>query len=166
MPCICRLCKGCAKGEEAKAQQPQPTAASGKGKGKEKKEKEKEEAAYTPTPCANCKMLSDVPVHKLLLDVGMMKQIVGEPAVAPPMCDNCDEELATKFCSNCKVNHQLLCNGCYASSHKSAKNQGHTPIPVHEHLASAPAHAAGGGAPPPPKCRIHADEARKVFCNT
>ena len=34
----------------------------------------KEEAVYTPTPCINCKQLCNTPVHKLLLDVGLMKR--------------------------------------------------------------------------------------------
>ena len=31
---------------------------------------------FKPTACMNCKILCDVPVYKLLLDVRMMKQIM------------------------------------------------------------------------------------------
>ena len=38
LPCLCRICKGCALAEEAKAQQQQPAAGGGKkGKGRKRK---------------------------------------------------------------------------------------------------------------------------------
>ena len=77
LDCLCVLCEECALKEEAKAQQSQqqPAAASGgKKKGKGKGKGKKEEAVYTPTPCINCKQLCNTPVHKLLLDVGLMKR--------------------------------------------------------------------------------------------
>ena len=97
-PCICRLCKGCAREEEAKVQQQQKEQSEkklkGKGKGKAKKEKEKK---YTPTPCINCKRLCDTPVAELLLDTVMMRKVADGAAAAVPLCDNCEEAKATKY---------------------------------------------------------------------
>ena len=61
---LCRLCKGCARRAEAKAQQPPPAAASGGKKGKRKgKMKKKEEEKYAT---------------KLMFDVAMMKGVCRE----------------------------------------------------------------------------------------
>eukprot|EP00729_Bicosta_minor_P024759 gene24759-biopygen27469 len=65
----------------------------------------------------------------------------------------------------------MLCDGCYIFAHKSAKKQGHASIPIQEHLAAAPARAAGRGSGvtglgPPIMCRIHADHPLQVYCNT
>ena len=122
---------------------------------------------HTPTACMNCKRLNKTPVKDLQLDIALMKRVDAGHAAARgvPLCE---EEKATMYCAQC-TKTKFLCDGCHASSHKSAKKQGHTPIPIQEHLASGPANAAGGGsdgAPPPPMCRIHTDEALKVFCNT
>ena len=168
LACMCVICKGCALFEEAKAQQQEPAAASG---GKKKKGKGKQKQEHTPTTCMNCKRMNAMPVKDLQLDIALMKRVdAGHAASAPavPLCDICEEEKATKYCGECKRGHRLQCDGCHATSHKSVKKQGHVSVPILEHLASGPAHAAGGGAAstPPPMCRIHADEALKVFCNT
>ena len=149
LPCICRLCKGCVSEEEAKVQQQQKEQPKkmikGKGKGKAKNEEEKK---YTPTPCINCKKLCNTPVAELLLDTVLMRKVNGgggPAAAAVPLCDHCEEDAATKFCKDC-LKCKFSCDGCFTTSHKSAKKQGHSTVLIHEHLASAPAHAAGGGS--------------------
>ena len=155
LPCICRICKGCARTAEAGAQQQQQTK-TGKGKGKGKEPME-----YIPTPCINCKTLSTTPVNELLLDMVVMRAASGGAAEqSVPPCDVCEGE-ATKFCAQC-AKTPFLCDGCHKTAHQHAKKQGHTWVPVKEHLASAPAHTAGGGgsagAGAAPRCRIHADK--------
>eukprot|EP00729_Bicosta_minor_P032577 gene32577-biopygen31381 len=175
LTCLCVFCKACALQEEAKAQQQQPASGGGgkKGKGKKTKKKgEEEKAEYIPTPCMSCGKHCKVPVNELKLDVAAMKAVDGGATREPtaPVCDMCEEEQATTFCGDCK-SQQLLCDGCYTFAHKSAKKQGHASIPIQEHLAAAPARAAGdgsgaAGSAPPPMCQVHADEALKVYCNT
>ena len=129
-------------------------------------------AGYTPTPCMNCKKLSGIPVDKLLLDVALMKQIDGgaaKPPAAVPLCHHCEDDDATKRCSCC-VKNIFYCDSCYASSHKSAKKQGHLSIPIQEHLAATPAHVAGGGgsaaAAVIKMCSTHTSHPLVIFCET
>ena len=71
-----------------------------------------------------------------------------------------------KYCKDCLKN-KLFCDHCFAASHR--KKQGHTTVPIQEHLASALAHAAGGevsAGAPTPMCRIHIDHLLQIFCNT
>ena len=163
LPCLCRFCKGCALVEEDKAQQQPPAASGGKnGIGKAKEEQ-------TPTPCMICKRLCKTPVDHLLLDAVLMKRVdSGHAAAAPaaPLCDMCEEDEATKYCNDCMKN-KLFCDACFTTSHR--KKQGHTLIPIEEHLASGSAHAAGGGsaaAASQVMCNTHPDEILKHFCET
>eukprot|EP00729_Bicosta_minor_P005158 gene5158-biopygen22795 len=175
LTCLCVFCKACALQEEAKAQQQQPASGGGgkKGKGKKKKKKgEEEKEEYIPTPCMSCGKHCKVPVNELKLDVAAMKEVDGGATREPtaPVCDMCEEEQATTFCGDCK-SQQLLCDGCYTFAHKSAKKQGHASILIQEHLAAAPARAAGrgsgaAGSAPPPMCQVHTDQPLQVYCNT
>eukprot|EP00729_Bicosta_minor_P019170 gene19170-biopygen29354 len=157
-PCLCRFCKVCALKEEAAAQQQPVRTKKGKGKGKGDKQK--------PTPCLNCKTPCAIPVSNLLLDEALLNEIAGAVGgKVAPVCDVCDEEEATKHCGDCKKN-QFFCDHCFAHVHRSAKNQGHTPTPIQDHLAStASASASGGGSAAPKMCSIHTDEVLKFFCD-
>eukprot|EP00729_Bicosta_minor_P006326 gene6326-biopygen25912 len=166
LTCLCRFCKGCALQEEAKAQQQQqPSGGEGKkGKGKKKKE---EKAEYKPTPCMSCSKHCAVPVNALKLDVAAMKEVDGGGAHDHkdlPLCAICASEQATTFCKDCAANIRFTCDGCHAIMHKAAHKKDHLAMPVKEYLAGAPGHAAGGA--PLPMCRIHADKALDVYCNT
>eukprot|EP00729_Bicosta_minor_P032708 gene32708-biopygen14586 len=176
--CLCVFCKACALQEEAKAQQQQPPAAASggggkKGKGKKKKGEE-EKAEYIPTPCMSCGKHCKVPVNELKLDVATMKEVDSGGATEEtqvPVCGICAEEQPTHYCKDCVGMQRMLCDGCYIFAHKSAKKQGHASIPIQEHLATAPARAAGGGSgaagsAQPPMCRIHTDQPLQVYCNT
>ena len=144
---LCRLCKGCARRAEAKAQQPPPAAASGGKKGKGKgKMKKKEEEKYTSPHCMNCKKQCTVPVNKLMFDVAVMKGFAGNSAKEVPQCGICEDGEATKFCKDCHSVQQMLCDGCYTSSHMSAKKQGHSHVQIDEHHASASTSAVGAAA--------------------
>ena len=103
--CLCVFCKECALEEEAKAQQQHPASASGGGGKKRGKAKKKKKEVYTPTPCMSCSKPCTLPVCKLKLDVVAMKAVdVGSAQpTAVPICDNCEEEQATKFCGDCKL---------------------------------------------------------------
>eukprot|EP00729_Bicosta_minor_P007076 gene7076-biopygen14962 len=163
LPCLCVFCKECALAEEAKAQQ-QEDKEEEKGESLEKGEKEKKK--YTPTPCMKCQKPSTVPVAELKLDAALMRQIASSRGggAYKAQCDVCEGDDATTFCNDCTKN-RLLCDGCFASAHKSAKKKGHTATPIEEHLASGAAAHSAGTEPPPATCHIHADEARKVYCN-
>eukprot|EP00729_Bicosta_minor_P006287 gene6287-biopygen22854 len=169
LTCLCRFCKGCALQEEAKAQQQQPAPANGGGKGKEKKKKgEKEE--YRPTPCMSCSKNCTVPVNELKLDVAAMKVVDGgggKQQHKVPTCGICEDEHATQFCKDCHSVQQMLCDGCYMSSHKSTKKKGHTSIPIQEHLASAsPAVGSGAAAGMTKMCSVHIGHPLLLFCDT
>eukprot|EP00729_Bicosta_minor_P000263 gene263-biopygen6975 len=166
--CLCVFCKGCALQEEAKAQQHQPAAASSGGKKGEKKKKKggKEKAEYTPTPCMSCSKPCALPVSQLKLDVAAMKEVGSKGGMQQqeaPLCDACEDEQATKHCGECGKN-KFFCDSCNSFLHKAAKKHGHTATPIQEHLAAAPDHTTGGA--PLPMCRIHADKALDVYCNT
>lgn len=62
-----------------------------------------------------------------------------------PTCEVCDDDAATTFCSNCTKN-QLLCDRCHATVHRSAKKQGHKPIPAKEYLAGDGGSAAAASS--------------------
>eukprot|EP00729_Bicosta_minor_P014098 gene14098-biopygen441 len=176
LTCLCVFCKGCALQEEAKAQQPPPATGGGggkKGKGEKKKEKgEEEKVEYTPTPCMSCSKPCLVPVDELKLDVAAMKEVDGggggKQPQEVPLCDHCEEEQATKFCGDCKVSHQILCDSCHAAAHKSAKKKAHKPILVQEHLVAArTARAPGGSAAIQSKmCSVHIGHPLLLFCDT
>ena len=146
-PCLCRLCKGCALQEEAKAQH-QPLEAHPKRKGKEP-------ANHRPTPCLTCGKGCAVRVAELLLDVATLQGLDAAhagahagPAHAPPPCDVCEEDEATMHCGDCAKN-KYFCDGCFASAHKSSKKQGHSAVPIKEHMSSersVAAWAGGGGS--------------------
>eukprot|EP00729_Bicosta_minor_P004233 gene4233-biopygen17830 len=163
-PCLCKFCKVCALKEEAAAQQQQPAAAAKKGKGKGRKKKKGDEPK--PTPCLNCKTPCSIPVSELLLDEALLNKLASAGSKTAPVCDVCDEEEATKHCGDCKK-FQFFCDDCFTPAHRSAKNQGHTPTPIQDHLASfASASASGGGsAAPKMMCSIHTDEVLKFFCD-
>eukprot|EP00729_Bicosta_minor_P002160 gene2160-biopygen10887 len=168
--CLCVFCKGCALQEEAKAQQQQPAAASSGGKKGEKKKKKggKEKAEYTPTPCMSCSKPCTLPVSQLKLNVAAMKGVGsggGEnQQLGVPLCAMCACEQATTFCSDCATAMRFSCDGCHAMMHKFATKKDHASMPIQEHLAAAPDRATGGA--PLPMCRIHADKALDVYCNT
>eukprot|EP00729_Bicosta_minor_P014100 gene14100-biopygen443 len=175
LTCLCVFCKGCALQEEAKAQQQPPPAASGGGgkKGKRKKKKKKgEKEEYIPTPCMSCSKHCAVPVNELKLDVAAMKEVDGggggKQPQEVPLCDHCEEEQATKFCGDCKVSHQILCDSCHAAAHKSAKKKAHKPTLVQEHLVAArTARAPGGSAAIQSKmCSVHVGHPLLLFCDT
>eukprot|EP00729_Bicosta_minor_P032589 gene32589-biopygen23372 len=161
-PCLCKFCKVCALKAEAAAQQQQPQPAAKKGKGKGKKKKKGDE--QKPTPCLNCKTPCNIPVNDLLLDEALLNKLAGGGSTAAPLCDVCDEQQATKHCGDCKK-IQLFCDDCFAHAHRSAKNQEHTPTPIHDHLASSA--TASGGAPAASKmmCSIHTDKPLEFFCD-
>ena len=172
LTCLCSFCKGCALQEEAKAQQQHPAAASGGGgkKGKKKKKKKKgEKEEYRPTPCMSCSKHCTVPVNELKLDVAAMKVVDGgggKQQHKVPTCGICEDEHATQFCKDCHSVQQMLCDGCYMSSHKSAKKKGHASIPIHEHLASASPSAGGGAAALSKMCSVHIGHPLLLFCDT
>eukprot|EP00729_Bicosta_minor_P032671 gene32671-biopygen3705 len=161
-PCLCRFCKVCALKEEEAAQQQQPPAAAKKGKGKKKKKKK--EGEQQPTPCLNCKTPCAIPVNDLQLDDALLNELAGAGSKAVPVCDVCDDEEATKHCGDCKKN-QFFCDDCFTHAHRSAKNKGHTPTPVQDHLAAPP--SASGGAPAASKmmCKIHTDKPLEFSCD-
>eukprot|EP00729_Bicosta_minor_P033087 gene33087-biopygen9840 len=162
-PCMCRFCKVCALKEEAAAQQQQQQPAAKKGKGKKKKKKK--EGEQKPTPCLNCKTPCVIPVSNLLLDEALLNEIAGAVgSKAAPVCDVCDEEEATKHCGDCKK-FQFFCDHCFTSAHRSGKNKGHTPTPIQDHLASSATASGGASDAPTMMCKIHTDEALKVFCD-
>ena len=151
-PCLCRVCKVCALKQEAEAQQ-QPAAG---GDGKEKKK---------GTPCLICKALCDTPVSDLFLDVGLLKELDGAHSTVVPTCDACDDAQATKHCGDCKKSKHF-CDDCYTITHRSAKNQGHTAVPIQEHQASTTAGSASAGAAAAQlMCTVHTDEVLKFFCD-
>eukprot|EP00729_Bicosta_minor_P004365 gene4365-biopygen30810 len=160
-PCMCKFCKVCALKEEASAQQQQQQPAAKKGKGKKKKKKKGEQK---PTPCLNCKTPCVIPVNDLLLDEALLNKLAGGGSNAAPLCDVCDEQQATKHCGDCKK-FQFFCDDCFAHAHRSAKNQGHTPTPIQDHLASSATASGRGSAAPKMMCSIHTDEALKFFCD-
>eukprot|EP00729_Bicosta_minor_P001904 gene1904-biopygen20733 len=177
LTCLCVFCKGCALQEEAKAQQQQqqpPEVGGGKkGNGKKKKKKgEGEKAEYIPTPCMSCSKHCTVQVNELKLDVAAMKEVDGggggKQQQKVPLCDICEEEQATKFCGDCKVSHQILCDSCHEAAHKSAKKKVHKPILVQEHLVAArTARAPGGSAAIQSKmCSVHIGHPLLLFCDT
>eukprot|EP00729_Bicosta_minor_P032810 gene32810-biopygen31607 len=156
-PCLCRFCKVCALEAEVAAQQQQP-AAAGKGKKKKKEDEQK------PTPCLNCKTPCAIPVKDLQLDDALLNELAGAGSKAAPVCDVCDEEDATKHCGDCKKN-QFFCDDCFTSAHRSAKNKGHIPTPIHEYLASSASAPGGASAASKMMCSIHTDEVLKFFCD-
>ena len=178
LPCLCVFCKECALAEEAKAAQQEEKEGEEKGGGRKKKKRKVEiKKKYTPTPCMKCQKPSTVPVADLKLDAALMRQIASSRGSGggggggsakrkkAPQCDMCEGEDATKFCNDCSKN-KLFCDGCFAAAHKPAKKASHSAIPMAEHLAAGPAHAAaGGGAEQPTMCHIHTDEALKFYCD-
>lgn len=159
-PCLCRFCKVCALKAEVAAQQQQP-AAAGKGKKKKKEDEQK------PTPCLNCKTPCAIPVKDLQLDDALLNELAGTGSKAAPVCDMCDEEDeedATKHCGDCKK-FQFFCDHCFTSAHRSAKNKGHIPTPIQDHLASSASASGGVSAAPKMMCSIHTDEVLKFFCD-
>eukprot|EP00729_Bicosta_minor_P001064 gene1064-biopygen18715 len=173
LPCLCRFCKTCALAEEARAQQQPAASGEGEKKGKKKKKGGKVKVEYKPTPCMSCSKPSTLPVGKLHLDTVLMKAIDsgegGSKKVEKeaPLCTFCAEEKAAKYCNDCPSSVRMLCDDCHATSHKSAKKQGHAAVTIQAHLASASSADGDGGsagAAPPPMCRIHADHPLQVYC--
>eukprot|EP00729_Bicosta_minor_P033039 gene33039-biopygen18629 len=161
-PCLCRFCKACALQEEEAAQQQQPAAAK---KGERKKKKKKKEGEQQPTPCLNCKTPCAIPVTDLQLDDALVNKLASAGSKVTPVCDVCDQQHATKHCGDCKK-IQFFCDHCFTSAHSFAKNQGHTPTPIQDYLASSASALSGGrSAAPKMMCGIHADEALKNFCD-
>eukprot|EP00729_Bicosta_minor_P002777 gene2777-biopygen25830 len=163
-PCLCKFCKVCALQKEEEAQQqppPPPPAKKGKGKGKKKKKGDEPK----PTPCLNCKTPCSIPVRNLLLDEALLNTLASAGSKDTPICDVCDQQQTTKHCGDCKKN-QFFCDRCFTFAHSFAKNKGHTQIPIQDYLASsASAHSGGGSAASKSMCKIHTDEALKVFCD-
>eukprot|EP00729_Bicosta_minor_P032665 gene32665-biopygen8676 len=161
-PCLCKFCKACALKEEAAAQQQQPQPAAKKGKGKGKKKKKGDE--QKPTPCLNCKTPCAIPVNDLQLDDVLLNKLARAGSKVAPICDVCDQQQATKHCGDCKKN-QFFCDHCFTFAHSFANNQGHTPTPIQDYLASSASASGGRSAAPNMMCSIHADEALKFFCD-
>ena len=158
-PCLCKLCKGCARKWEAKALE----------NGKEKKDT-RLGGATPQTPCLNCDKVCNVPVADLLLDVALMVQLSPDPTatVEVPLCAMCEEELATKHCHACQMFMRNACDGCHAIMHKSAKKQGHAFVSIQEHQASAPAPASAAevAKTTPLLCPEHVGKQLDSYCDT
>eukprot|EP00729_Bicosta_minor_P032689 gene32689-biopygen25521 len=163
-PCLCKFCKVCALKEETAAQQQQPQRPAAAKKGKGNGKKKMKEGEQKPTPCLSCKTPCAIPVNDLQLDDALLNALAGAGSKAAPVCDVCDEEEATKHCGDCKKN-QFFCDHCFTSAHRSAKQKGHTPTPIQDHLASSATASGGGSVAPKMMCSIHTDEALKFFCD-
>lgn len=83
-------------------------------------------------------------LRHLQLDDALLNDLAGAGSKAAPVCNVCDEGEATKHCGDCKKN-QLFCDDCFTPADRSAKNQGHTPTPIHQYLASSASALSGGG---------------------
>ena len=144
LPCFCVMCKQCLLQQEAEARSAAASATGGGGKKSKGEGKKKEkEPMYNGMACKNCSKVCNVPVEELHHDVALLKVLSsgaeGSAAAPKPLCDHCEEELATQYCSSCRMNQQMACDGCHSVTHKSAKKQGHVSVPIQDHLSSSAA---------------------------
>jgi hypothetical protein len=65
-----------------------------------------------------------------------------------PLCDVCDEDKATVYCSACAAN-LFLCDQCFPFAHKSTTKKAHAPIPINTYLATTMASSHEVIGPPP-----------------
>eukprot|EP00729_Bicosta_minor_P018649 gene18649-biopygen24253 len=159
LDCMCVFCRGCAGQHEAEHNSSTDNGGGGEGVG--------------GIPCLRCKKLRTTPLADLLPSLPHIDAAVAKAANAskstpapPPTCDLCENDEATKYCGDCLKN-KFFCDGCFASSHKSAKKKSHTSTPIQEHLQQSAGPSPGHSASAAPQtCRIHPDEALKFFCDT
>eukprot|EP00729_Bicosta_minor_P018595 gene18595-biopygen29334 len=159
LDCMCVFCRGCAGQHEAEHNSSTDSGGGGEGVG--------------GIPCLWCKKLRTTPLADLLPSLPNIDAAVAGAArssnptpIPAPLCDICEEEDATKYCGDCLKN-KFFCDGCFASSHKSAKKKSHASTPIHEHLQRSSGLLPGAGKPAgPPMCRTHPDYPCGVFCNT
>eukprot|EP00729_Bicosta_minor_P033104 gene33104-biopygen25706 len=155
---MCVFCRGCAAQHEAEHVSSIDSNGSGGGGG-------------DGIPCLRCKKVRTTPLAELLPSLPHIDAAAAAAArsskptpIPPPACGICEDEQATKFCGDCKISQQMMCDGCHTFTHKSAKKQGHTSVPIQEYLQQGSS-ALSGKPLAKPMCTKHAGQPLQVFCN-
>jgi hypothetical protein len=157
--CLHRACSSCIRAELTNAQ----SAAT-----KSKKRKKNAEAAAVAGPflCPHewCTFKCDTAVEELLVDFGASTTTIGggfgAKKRAARQCDVCEDDIATRYCGDCKK-ISFFCNDCFEPSHKKAKNVSHQSTTVEERLKAVGSETA---QVPLALCKVH-QEPLKLYCD-